>query len=68
MKLFKSEIQKTVTFIIISSICLFMSLIQSVDELLHFNLSWVSIILCGLPIIKEAATCLYEEFDIKADV
>ena len=45
-----------------------MSLIQSVDELLHFNLSWVAIILCGLPIIKEAATCLYEEFDIKADV
>ena len=68
MKLFKSETQKTVTFIIISSICLFMSLIQSVDELLYFNLSWVSIILCGLPIIKEAATCLYEEFDIKADV
>ncbi len=68
MKLFKSEIQKTVTFIIISSICLFMSLIQSVDEILHFNLSWVAIILCGLPIIKEAATCLYEEFDIKADV
>ena len=68
MKLFKSETQKTVTFIIISSICLFMSLIQSVDELLHCNLSWVAIILCGLPIIKEAATCLYEEFDIKADV
>ena len=68
MKLFKSETQKTVTFIIIPSICLFMSLIQSVDELLHFNLSWVAIILCGLPIIKEAATCLYEEFDIKADV
>ena len=68
MKLFKSETQKTVTFIIISSICLFMSLIQSVDELLHFNLSWVAIILFGLPIIKEAATCLYEEFDIKADV
>ena len=68
MKLFKSETQKTVTFIIISSICLFMSLIQSVYELLHFNLSWVAIILCGLPIIKEAATCLYEEFDIKADV
>ena len=68
MKLFKSETQKTVTFIIISSICLFMSLIQSVDELLHFNLSWIAIILCGLPIIKEAAIGLYEEFDIKADV
>ena len=68
MKLFKSETQKTVTFIIISSIFLFMSLIQRVDELLHFNLSWVAIILCGLPIIKEAAIGLYEEFDIKADV
>lgn len=68
MKLFKSQTQKTITFIIISSICLFMSLIQSVDEVFHFNLSWVAIILCGLPIIKEAAIGLYEEFDIKADV
>lgn len=68
MKLFKSQIKKTFVVIIISSICLFISLIQSIDDFLHFNLSWVSIILCGLPIIKEAATSLYKEVDIKADV
>ena len=68
MKLFKSQIKKTFVVIIISSICLFISLIQSIDDFLHFNLSWVSIILCGLPLIKEAATSLYKEVDIKADV
>ena len=35
---------------------------------LHFNLSWVAILLCGLPIIKEACISLYKEFDIKTDV
>lgn len=68
MKLFKSKIQKTITFIIVSSICLFASLINDIDNFLHFNLSWIAIILCGLPIIKEALIGLYEEFDIKADV
>ncbi|MDR1412925.1 MAG: cation-translocating P-type ATPase [Actinomycetes bacterium] len=32
------------------------------------NLSWIAIILCGLPIIKGAIVGLVTEFDIKADV
>lgn len=68
MRLFKSETTKTITFIVISSICLLLSLVNSINNYLHFNLSWVAILLCGLPIIKEACISLYKEFDIKADV
>ena len=68
MRLFKSETTKTITFIVISSICLLLSLVNSINNYLYFNLSWVAILLCGLPIIKEACISLYKEFDIKADV
>ncbi|WP_455542076.1 heavy metal translocating P-type ATPase [Intestinibacter sp.] len=68
MKLFKSETNRTIIFIVISSICLFASLIGSINQFLHFNPAWIAIILCGLPIIKEAIIGLYTEFDIKADV
>lgn len=68
MRLFKSETTKTITFIVISSICLLLSLVNSINNYLHFNLPWVAILLCGLPIIKEACISLYKEFDIKADV
>ena len=68
MRLFKSETTKTITSIVISSICLLLSLVNSINNYLHFNLSWVAILLCGLPIIKEACISLYKEFDIKADV
>ena len=68
MRLFKSETTKTITFIVISSICLLLSLVNSINNYLHFNLSWVAILLCGLPIIKEACISLYKEFDIKTDV
>ena len=68
MRLFQSETTKTITFIVISSICLLLSLVNSINNYLHFNLSWVAILLCGLPIIKEACISLYKEFDIKADV
>ncbi|MGN1033001.1 MAG: cation-transporting P-type ATPase, partial [Intestinibacter sp.] len=68
MKLFKSETQRTIIFIVISTITLLLSLFSSVNEAIHFNLAWISIILCGLPIIKEAIIGLVTEFDIKADV
>lgn len=68
MKIFKSETQRTIIFIIISTITLMLSLFNSINEAIHFNLAWISIILCGLPIIKEAIIGLCTEFDIKADV
>ena len=35
---------------------------------LPFDISWVAIILCGIPIILEAVIGLVTAFDIKADV
>ena len=35
---------------------------------LPFDLAWISIILCGIPIVKGAAIALVTQFDIKADV
>lgn len=37
-------------------------------DFLPFNIAWVSIILCGVPIILEAIVGLVTAFDIKADV
>ena len=51
--------------LIISGIALLMSLLNLP---LPFNVAWVAIILCGLPIIMEAIIGLITEFDIKADV
>lgn len=68
MQFFKSETQRKIPFIIISTITLLLSLFSSINEAIHFNLAWISIILCGLPIIKEAIIGLCTEFDIKADV
>ena len=35
---------------------------------IYINLSWIAILLCGVPIIKSAIVALITEFDIKADV
>lgn len=35
---------------------------------LPFNPAWIAVILCGLPIIKNAVIGLFTRFDIKADV
>ena len=37
-------------------------------QIFNVDLAWVSIILCGLPIIKGAVEALIKDFDIKADV
>lgn len=37
-------------------------------HLLPFDLSWVAIVLCGFPIVKDAAIALFTRFDVKADV
>ncbi|MBQ3648011.1 MAG: cation-translocating P-type ATPase [Spirochaetia bacterium] len=46
------------------------SLILSFFHIPHprIDLSWVAILLCGIPIIKEAGEALIKEFDITADV
>lgn len=55
-----------ITLIFISAITLIIGFIK--PNLLFFDLSWIAIILCGLPIIKEAIEALIHEKDIKADL
>jgi heavy metal translocating P-type ATPase len=59
-------VKKDVTFLVISGVALLLSLTGKVN--LPFNIAWVAIILCGVPIIMEAIIGLITAFDIKADV
>lgn len=60
-------VKKDITFLVISGIALLLSIFKVVPDL-PFDISWVAIILCGVPIIMEAVIGLVTEFDIKADV
>lgn len=59
-------VKKDITLLVISGIALVLSLMNVLS--LPFDISWVAIILCGVPIIFEAIIGLITEFDIKADV
>lgn len=59
-------IKKDITCLIISAIALGMNIFNLVE--LPFDAAWISIILCGVPIIVEAIIGLVTAFDIKADV
>jgi len=67
MGLFKMKFSKhekiDLLTIMISAISLIASFILSIDYL-----SWIAVILCGIPIFKECAEGLITEFDIKADL
>ncbi len=58
--------KKDITFLVISGIALLCSIFHVIPVL--FDMAWVAIILCGIPIILEAVIGLVTEFDIKADV
>ena len=62
----KGGIKKDVTFLVLSGIAVVCSLLQW--EPLPFDLAWIAIILCGIPILLEAIIGLVTAFDIKADV
>ena len=62
LKFGKDEI-RDIIFIAISSISIILSFVLNMDYL-----SWVAIILCGIPIFKECIEGLITEFDIKADL
>ena len=59
-------IKKDVTLLVISGIAVIGSLFGI--QPFPFDLAWIAIILCGVPIILEAVIGLVTEFDIKADV
>lgn len=58
--------KKDVTFLVMSGIALAMRLMNV--KPFPFDIAWVAIVLCGLPIILEAVIGLVTSFDIKADV
>ena len=62
--------KRDITFLVISGLSLLLSLLDSRLNLfgLPFDIAWVAIILCGLPIVLEAIIGLVTRFDIKADV
>ena len=60
---FSKQNKLEIISILISATTLIASFILSIDYL-----SWISVILCGIPIFKECAEGLISEFDIKADL
>ena len=62
--------KRDITFLVIGGLSLLFSLLDSRLNLfgLPFDIAWVAIILCGLPIVLEAMIGLVTRFDIKADV
>lgn len=59
-------VKKDVTLLAISGAALVLSILGV--QLFPFDVAWVAIILCGVPIILEALIGLVTAFDIKADV
>ncbi len=64
---FVTEEKKNIIFLIVSGFAVFLSFFK-VFTIGPIDLAWIAIILCGLPIIKDAAIGLITEFDIKADL
>lgn len=59
-------IKKDIALLAISGVALLVSIFDLVP--LPFDAAWISVILCGIPIILEAVIGLVTAFDIKADV
>ncbi len=58
--------KKDITFLAVSGAAVVCSLLKL--EPFPFDMAWIAIILCGIPIILEAIIGLVTAFDIKADV
>lgn len=59
--------KKDIVFLVISGIALLLSIFLP-ENVLPFDIAWIAIVLCGIPIILEAIIGLITSFDIKADV
>lgn len=63
-------VKKDVALLTIGGIALLISLFEphGMREALPFDPAWIAIVLCGIPILREAVIGLVTEFDITADV
>ncbi len=62
----RGGMKKDIVFLIISGIGVIMSLFHIAP--FHFDMAWLAIIFCGIPILLDAVIGLVTRFDIKADV
>ena len=62
----KDEEKRTVAAMVVSALALGIHFVAG--GRLAFNLSWIAVVLCGLPIIIGAVSAVIKEFDIRADV
>ena len=59
-------VKKDIILLVISGLALLLSIFDAIP--LPFDIAWIAILLCGIPIILEAVIGLVTAFDIKADV
>ncbi|NEZ86624.1 cation-translocating P-type ATPase [Clostridium botulinum] len=64
--IFTDETKRNIFFLVLSGIALIVSFFDVGH--LPVNVAWISIVLCGVPIVVGAIKGLITEFDIKADV
>jgi heavy metal translocating P-type ATPase len=63
---FKDETKRGLLFLVLSALSLIASFL--LPGKLPVDAAWVAVILCGIPIVKGAATALITRFDVKADL
>ncbi len=64
----ENEPKETLVCAVISGISLVLSITGALMNLLPFDIAWMAIILCGIPILVELSKELFFEHDIKADL
>lgn len=65
---FVNEEKRNILFVIISAVTLVLSLTGILKNVLPFDIAWVAIVLCGIPIVVGSVIALIKDHDIKADV
>ncbi|GMO27568.1 MAG: cation-translocating P-type ATPase [Termitinemataceae bacterium] len=66
LSFFRNEQKRTLLFLAVSAVSLALSFFN--NAVLPVDAAWAAIILCGIPIIKNAVCAVITEFDIRADV
>lgn len=60
--------KRTILSVVVSGIALVFSLTGWLRNSLPFDIAWIAIVLCGIPIVVGACRALVKEHNIKADV
>ena len=65
---FINEEKRNILFAAVSLIALILSITHALKNVLPFDIAWVAIVLCGIPIVWGSIVALVKEHDIKADL